>query len=164
MNRWKGRTALYAGQNIEQKLGSQLLVLLILIGQVLFFAMPSVWAAQDDGLQQGLAALSQNHLEVALDRLTAAEREHPSDARIRNFRGVVLARLGQETEAASEYREAVRLDPTLEDAYKNLGFLEWTEHRSRWRTCATDAGFGPCSRRFLRPLLSRTSTARCQAL
>jgi tetratricopeptide (TPR) repeat protein len=128
MNRWKGRTALYAGQNIEQKLGSQLLVLLSLISQVFLFATPSIWAAQDDALQQGLAALSQNHLEVALDRLTAAEREHPSDARVRNFRGVVLARLGQEAEAAREYQEAVRIDPTLEDAYKNLGFLQWTEH------------------------------------
>jgi tetratricopeptide (TPR) repeat protein len=128
MNRWKRRTALYGCQNIEQKLGSRLLVLLSLISQVLLFATPSIWAAQDDALRQGLAALSQNHLEVALDRLTAAEREHPSDARVRNFRGIVLTRLGLNTEAAREYQEAIRIDPTLEDAYKNLGFLEWTEH------------------------------------
>jgi tetratricopeptide (TPR) repeat protein len=108
--------------------GSRLLVLLSLISQVLLFATPSIGAAQDDALQQGLAALSQNHLEVALDRLTVAEREHPSDARVRNFRGIVLARLGLDSEAAREYQEAVRTDPTLEDAYKNLGFLEWTEH------------------------------------
>jgi tetratricopeptide (TPR) repeat protein len=127
MNRWKARTALY-GQNLKRKLGSRLLVLLSLISQVLLFATPSIGAAQDDALQQGLAALSQNHLEVALDRLTVAEREHPSDARVRNFRGIVLARLGLDSEAAREYQEAVRTDPTLEDAYKNLGFLEWTEH------------------------------------
>jgi tetratricopeptide (TPR) repeat protein len=36
--------------------------------------------------------------------------------------------MGRTSEAADEYREATRLDPDLEDAYKNLGFLEWTEH------------------------------------
>ena len=86
------------------------------------------WAAQDEALHQGLAALKDNHLEVALDRLTAAEQLSPSDARIRNFRGIVLAQLGRNPEARSEYRDAIRLDPKLEDAYKNLGFLEWTEH------------------------------------
>ncbi len=40
----------------------------------------------------------------------------------------MLARLGRNTEAAREYQDAVRIDPTLEDGYKNLGFLEWTEH------------------------------------
>ena len=128
MNRWNGCIALYRRQNIERTLGIRLLVLLSLIGQIFFFATPSICVAQDDALQQGLTALSQNHLEVALDRLTVAEREHPSDARVRNFRGIVLARLGLDSEAAREYQEAVRIDPTLEDAYKNLGFLEWTEH------------------------------------
>ncbi len=28
-----------------------------------------------------------------------------------------------------EYREAIRLDPQMEDAYRNLGFLEWNEHQ-----------------------------------
>ena len=87
---------------------------LILIGKVCFFASaiclagywpPSGLAAQDDVLQEGLTALSQNHLDVALDRFTAAEREHPSDARVRNFRGIVLARLGRNHEAAREYGE-----------------------------------------------------------
>ena len=36
--------------------------------------------------------------------------------------------MGRSSEAADEYEEAIRLDPKLEDAYKNLGFLEWTEH------------------------------------
>ena len=126
-------------ENVERRLRLRLPVLLRLTGRLFFLAtavslvnswlhLPSVRAAQDDALQQGLAALSQNHLEVALDRFTAAEREHPSDARVRNFRGIVLARLQRDTEATREYQEAVRIDPTLEDAYKNLGFLEWTEH------------------------------------
>ncbi len=86
------------------------------------------WAAQDDPLQQGLAALKENHLDIALERLTAAERQSPTNANIRNFLGIVFAQLGRNSEAVSEYQEAIRLDPKLEDAFKNLGFLEWTEH------------------------------------
>jgi tetratricopeptide (TPR) repeat protein len=82
---------------------------------------------QEDAFQQGLIALKENRLEVALEKLTAAERQRSADARIRNFRGIVLARLGRNGEAANEYREAIRLDARLEDAHRNLGFLEWTE-------------------------------------
>jgi tetratricopeptide (TPR) repeat protein len=139
MKRWKARTALRAGPNIERKPESQLLILCCRVGPVFFlgtviclanYLLPlrAVWASQNDALQQGLAALSQNQLEVALEHFTAAEREHPSDAQVRNFRGIVLARLGKNHEAAHEYGEAIRIDPSLEDAYKNLGFLEWTEH------------------------------------
>ena len=67
-------------------------------------------------------------MEAALEELAAAEREDPNNPRIRNFRGIVLARLGHNTEAAAEYQEAIRLDPLMEDAYRNLGYLEWTEH------------------------------------
>jgi tetratricopeptide (TPR) repeat protein len=90
--------------------------------------LPSLRDTQGDALQAGLEALQNNRLDEALTHLSAAEREQPSNARIRNFRGIVLARLGKNSEAADEYREATRLDPSLEDAYKNLGFLEWTEH------------------------------------
>jgi Flp pilus assembly protein TadD len=82
-----------------------------------------------DAFQRGLTALKENRLEDALVELTTAEREHPDDARVRNFRGILLARMGKNAEAASEYQEANRLDPLLEDAYRNLGFLRWTEHR-----------------------------------
>lgn len=88
----------------------------------------SFHAIQDNALQAALEALQNNRLDEALGDLTAAEREQPMDARIRNFRGIVLVRMGRTNEAAEEYREATRLDPNLEDAYKNLGFLEWTEH------------------------------------
>jgi Flp pilus assembly protein TadD len=83
---------------------------------------------QGDSFQRGLAALQANRMDDALAELTEAEREHPEDARVRNFRGIVLVRLGKNKEAASEYREAIRLDPQMEDAYRNLGFLEWNEH------------------------------------
>jgi len=91
--------------------------------------LPTLQDTQGDALQAGLEALQNNRLDEALTHLSAAEREQPSDAHIRNFRGIVLVRLGRNSEAADEYREATRLDPSLEDAYKNLGFLDWTEHR-----------------------------------
>src|ERR1700690_934242 len=83
----------------------------------------------EDAFQKGLAALQDNRLEDALEDLNAAEREHPDDARVRNFRGILLVRMGRTAAAAAEYQESIRLDPLLEDAYRNLGFLRWTEHQ-----------------------------------
>jgi tetratricopeptide (TPR) repeat protein len=90
-------------------------------------ALPQL--TQTDSFQRGLAALKENHMEDALAELTEAKREHPEDARILNFRGIVLVRLGKNEEAAAEYREAIRVDPQMEDAYRNLGFLEWNERQ-----------------------------------
>lgn len=77
--------------------------------------------------QQGLIALQQDHPTEALAALTAAEQENPRDPAIRNFRGIALAQLGRGDDAEGEYREAIRLDPQMVDAYRNLGHLEWTE-------------------------------------
>ena len=95
----------------------------------LFAVLSSVSvAAQTLSLyQQGLKALQQNRPAEALTALTAAEQEYPHDAAIRNFRGIALAQLGRGEDAAGEYREAIRLDPQMVDAYRNLGHLEWTE-------------------------------------
>jgi tetratricopeptide (TPR) repeat protein len=84
--------------------------------------------SQGDSFQRGLAALQENRMEDALAELTEAQRQHPEDARIHNFLGIVLVRLGKNEEGSSQYREAIRLDPQMEDAYRNLGFLKWNEH------------------------------------
>jgi tetratricopeptide (TPR) repeat protein len=86
-------------------------------------------SAEGGAFQRGLTALKENRLEDALAEFTAAEREQPENARVRNFRGILLVQTGKSTEAAAEYQEAIRLDPLLEDAYRNLGFLRWTEHQ-----------------------------------
>lgn len=83
-------------------------------------------AGQTDSFQRGLSALQDGRLEDALAELAAAERERPDDPLVHNFRGIVLARLGQNDEAASEYHQAIRLNPRMADAYRNLGFLMWT--------------------------------------
>ena len=82
---------------------------------------------QEDAFQRGLTALKENRMEDALAEFTAAEREHPENARIRNFRGILLVQTGKNADAAAEYQEAIRIDPQMEDAYRNLGFLRWTE-------------------------------------
>src|SRR6266496_2800611 len=102
--------------------------LMILLGAVGAVAQSSA-DSREGAFQRGLVALKDGHLEVALAELTVAEKQSPSDARIRNFRGVALVGLGRNEEGTAEYREGVRLDPRMEDAYRNLGLLEWTEHR-----------------------------------
>lgn len=82
-----------------------------------------VFARQPEHFQRGLQALEQNQLERALRELTLAEQEQPSDARVHNFRGIVLTRLDKRDEAAAEYEEAIQLDPKLAAAYRNLGSL-----------------------------------------
>jgi len=109
-------------------LAAQIFPLLLGMGYAQQSNDASVRAGQGDSLQQGLKALQENRLEAALRYLAVAEGDQPANAQIRNFRGIVLTRLGRNSEAAAEYREAIRLDPKLEDGYKNLGFLEWTEH------------------------------------
>lgn len=84
---------------------------------------------QEGAFQKGLNALKENQFEDALEALTEAEQEHPEDARVRNFRGITLAQLGKTPEAAAEYQEAIRLDPNYEAAYRNLGFLLWTQRQ-----------------------------------
>jgi tetratricopeptide (TPR) repeat protein len=56
-----------------------------------------------------------------LDRLVRGE---PSDAKLRNDRGVVYALLGRRREAADEFAAALRLDPALASAYLSLGSLQ----------------------------------------
>src|SRR5712691_914666 len=94
-------------------------------GKVISQADANLWSSVlqsvigDENFQQGLRALKENRFETALGKFTAAVREHPADPRVRNFRGIALAALGPNAEAAAEYREAIRLDPMMEDAYRN---------------------------------------------
>ncbi len=92
-------------------------------------AEPASQSGQADAFNQGLTALKDNRYSDALEQFTAAELDHPDDPRVHNFLGITLARLGQNDKAAAEYEESIRLDPRMEDAYRNLGFLEWTERQ-----------------------------------
>src|SRR5258708_38193255 len=83
--------------------------------------------AQGDAFQRGLAALKENRLEDALAEFTTAEHEHPEDARIHNFRGILLVQMGKNAEAAAADQDALRLDPLVADAHRNPGGLQWAE-------------------------------------
>jgi len=90
---------------------------------------PLALRLQDDALQNGLNALKEGKFQQALESLTIAQNEQPQNPRIRNFRGIALSQLGEISDAEAEYREAIRLDPHFADAWRNLGFLLWTQHR-----------------------------------
>jgi hypothetical protein len=53
------------------------------------------WAAQDDPLQQGLAALKENHLDIALERLTAANVSPHSMPTFETSSGLCLRKWGE---------------------------------------------------------------------
>lgn len=99
------------------------MILILVVG---FVAAPRLHAIPSNSFRDGLVALEQNRLRAALRLLSAAESEAPQDARVRNFRGIVLQRLGQVRKAAAEYEQAIRLDPRWVDPYRNWGYLEWT--------------------------------------
>lgn len=80
---------------------------------------------QQDAFQKGLIALKENRIDTALEELTRAEKEQPENAKVHSFLGIALTRLSRNEEAEAEYKKAIHLDPSLEDAYRNLGFLEW---------------------------------------
>ena len=97
-----------------------------LLAGILLAQTPS---AGEDLFQRGLLALQSDHLQEALEAFTAAETQHPEDARVHNFRGITLMWLERMEEAAAEYRRAIELDGQLESAFRNLGYLEWTAHQ-----------------------------------
>ncbi|HEX4487114.1 MAG TPA: tetratricopeptide repeat protein [Terriglobales bacterium] len=104
-----------------------ILTIIFMAGCCLFAHAQNV--PQDENFRQGLLALKESHFEEALSKLTAASSEHPKDAKVHNFLGITLTSLGRNEQAIAEYKNAIHLDSTLQDAYRNLGFLEWTDHQ-----------------------------------
>ena len=90
---------------------------------------PAQDASTDEDFRQALVALKESHFDTALEKLAAASHRYPNDARIHNFLGITLTSMGRNDDAIAEYKNAIRLDGFLGDAYRNLGFLEWTGHQ-----------------------------------
>lgn len=61
----------------------------------------------------------------ALDVLKHAVQENPTDAQAHLYLGNLYAHLGRVTEAADHWREAVRRNPSLSIAHRNLGLYAW---------------------------------------
>ncbi|HEV2176371.1 MAG TPA: tetratricopeptide repeat protein [Terriglobia bacterium] len=117
--------------NAARSLAARVSWALTLVAYLLMLAGAGVClgSGQPDAFSQGLRALKQNRFDLALQQLTVAEEHHPSDARVRNFRGIALAGLGRNADAEAEYRESIRLDPHQPEPYRNLGYLAWTTKR-----------------------------------
>src|SRR5205807_5453633 len=90
---------------------------------------PASSISQEDSVLKGLNALKQHRLDEALDAFTAAEQRYPTDANVRNFRGIALTRPGRNENAAPQHREAIRLVLNKKEDYRNLGFLRWSQRR-----------------------------------
>ncbi|MFA6317329.1 MAG: hypothetical protein WC943_07915 [Elusimicrobiota bacterium] len=126
-------------------------------------------ATADSDLRARAAILFQEAGEAArslgiLDPLAA---RRPSDARLRNNRGVALSLLGRTSEARREFEAAIRLDPRLLPAYLSLGGLQAStgDREAGLRTfeaglSAAGRGSGDEVARMLRAEIDRLSRSR----
>lgn len=71
----------------------------------------------------GLNAFYRRDYPLAEQRLRAAIRIKHSDARVHNDLGMILEHMNQEQAARDSYAEAIRHQPELASAYRNLGRL-----------------------------------------
>src|ERR1700761_4364165 len=78
--------------------------------------------AQPDPLQQALLLFREQNYAEALKAFQEAKRTRPPNAQLDDFIGITETRLGQLEAANASYEEAIRLDPKLADAHKNLGY------------------------------------------
>jgi tetratricopeptide (TPR) repeat protein len=77
-------------------------------------------------------------LEDALYDCDAAIALDPKSAEAHNLRGLILDLLGSKGEAIQSYREAVRLDPTFEDARQNLAEAEAEQRGQQFQLIGAD--------------------------
>ena len=82
-------------------------------------------------LERAYAYESRDEFEKALRKCEAAVELTPERAEAHNLRGIVLESLGRKEEALAAYREAIRLEPALQEAQENLQELETELKRSR---------------------------------
>lgn len=102
------------------KLRTQPLVFALLVFASLLFPLGAL--AQGDALQQGLELFRQQNYAAALEQFQEAKRTRPANAQLDDFIGITETRLGQIDAANDNYEAAIRLDPKLADAHKNLGY------------------------------------------
>ena len=82
--------------------------------------------------EQGVSALSERQLGVALTSLQQATSLDPSVASYRNALGIVYLQLGRPEQALKEFQEAAKIDPDYAEAMLNIGVAhaelrQWTE-------------------------------------
>jgi Flp pilus assembly protein TadD len=72
-------------------------------------------------IELGQVAAARGQLDDALQHFAAAQANHEDDARVCLLRAAVLDKQNKRAEAVQSLREAIRLRPTLAEAYDQLG-------------------------------------------
>jgi Flp pilus assembly protein TadD len=71
----------------------------------------------------GIALCKTNRVDEAIAVLKDSARQHPAIATLHNNLGIALNMKGARDEALAEFREALRIDPSHDDAKRNLKAL-----------------------------------------
>lgn len=105
--------------------------LILLIGGTWFVSLPkhdpSLWAL--DGYNSGWQALESNDLATAEQKLKIAYAYVPENAEVNFALGNLCLGQGNKPAAKSYYLATLRLDPSHEGSYNNLGILALEEKR-----------------------------------
>jgi tetratricopeptide (TPR) repeat protein len=108
----------------------------LLVGSTIFVAWPvrdpALWAL--DTYNSGWQALESNDLALAEQKLKLAYEYVPENAETNFALGNLRLEQGNKSEAKSYYLATLRLDPTHEGSYNNLGILALEE--KRWNLAA----------------------------
>jgi tetratricopeptide (TPR) repeat protein len=89
---------------------------------IVLLALVASLSAQSAPLDEGVRLFREGRFAEALVKLEQAHRSAPRNATIENLMGITETQLGHIDMADNHYRNAIRLDPTLAAAHKNLGF------------------------------------------
>ena len=129
--------------------------LALLVGSTIFVAWPvrepSLWAL--DAYNSGWQALESNDLALAEKKLQLAYAYVPDNAETNFALGNLRLAQGNKSAAKSYYLATLRLDPTHEGSYNNLGIVALQEER--WNLAAQfwNAGLKPGRLSALQALL-----------
>lgn len=89
---------------------------------VVFVVLAYALSAQSPVMDEGVRLFREGRFDEALVRFEQAHRSAPGNASIENLLGITETKLGHIERANDHYRSAIRLDPALAAAHKNLGF------------------------------------------
>ena len=94
-------------------------------------------------LERAYASEERNDLQKALEECDSAIHIDPGLAEAHNLRGMILDEMGRKEEAIAGYREALRLDPSFQDAKENLQGIENELEEGGSRSPAIEGGGAP---------------------